>query len=96
MSARVLIGIVAIACVSVCGLIGSVTGWEMMDQVNAMLPESEKFGAFWWYSGKTLRLHREYRRLYPEGRLLFKLYALTALMFACLLIDAWAFRFFGK
>ena len=96
MSARVIIGIIAIACISVCGPISTFTSSEMVDQVNARLPKSEQFEGLGWYTEKTLRLHREYRRLYPEGRLLFKLRVLTALMFACLLISAWAFGVFAK
>jgi hypothetical protein len=96
MSARVAIGVIALVCTSICGLIGSLTGWQMMDQVNAKLPKAEQFGVLGWYTEKTLRLHREYRRLYPGGRLLFKIWVLFGLGLTCLLISAWAFRFFSR
>ena len=44
---------------------------------------------------KILRLHREYNRFCPSGRLLFKHRLLTALMFTCFLMAAWSLGFFG-
>ena len=96
MSVRVAIGVIALVGVSICGLMSTLTNWEMMDAVNAKLSKSEQFGAVWWYAPKTLRLHRDYRRLYPEGRLLSNVWWLFALMSAGLLISAWAFRVLAK
>ena len=95
MTARLVIGIGAVACVSVCGLLSTFASSGMVDQVNAKLPKAEQFEGLGWFTEKTLRLHREYRRLYPEGRLLFKLRVLTVLMFTCLLVCAWAFGIFS-
>jgi hypothetical protein len=96
MSVRVTIGIIALACISICGLISTFTQYEIVDQVNAKLPKSEQFDSLWWYASKTLRLHSEYKRLYPEGRLLFKFRVLMALMVSCLLVCAWALGFFAR
>jgi len=94
---RFVVGGIALACITVCGLTGTLASYEMMDKVNAKLPKEEQFEAWrGWYAGKTLRLHREYKRLYPEGRLLFRVRMLMAIMFACVAICAWCFRFFAK
>jgi len=96
MTIRLIVGIVALACVSICGLIATFTRFEMIDRVNENLPEEKQFEMLGWYFSKTQRPHREYRRMYPDGRLLLKVRVLTALMFACLLICAWSFGFFVK
>jgi hypothetical protein len=96
MTTRVIAGIVALACVSVCGLVSTIVTWQMLDEVNEKLPKEEQFAALWWYASKRLRLHREYKRLYPNGRLLLKLHVLGALMIVCLFVFAWGFGFFAR
>ena len=92
-----MVGIVALAFVSICGLVGSLTSMEMVDKVNDLLPKGEQFAPLGWYYSKNRQLKREYKRLYPDGRLLLKVRVLTALMFACLLICcAWGFGFFAR
>src|SRR5882757_1658983 len=70
MSTRLLIGIAAIAGGSVCGLISSLVNSKMVNQVNGRLPKDVQFSPLGWYFSKRLRLHREYRRLFPDGHLL--------------------------
>lgn len=77
-------------------MIATFANYEMMDKVNENLPNEEQFDALGWYLSKYQRLRREYRRLYPNGRLLIKVRVLTALMFACFLICAWGFGLFAK
>jgi hypothetical protein len=96
MAARVIVGFAALACVSICGMIATFANYEMMDKVNAKLPKEEQFDSLGWYFPKSQRLQREYKRLYPDGRLLLKVRVLTALMFGCLLISVWGFGFFAK
>jgi hypothetical protein len=96
MAIRVIVGIVALVCVPVCGIISTIANWEMVDKVNEKLPKEEQFYHLWRYAEKSFRLRREYKRLYPNGRLLLKVRMLTVLMFACLLICAWGFRFVAK
>jgi hypothetical protein len=79
------------ACGTASAIIATFAGYEMMDKVNDKLPKADQFDPLGWYPSKTLRLRREYRRLYPDGRILKKLHALTALMFTCFLISAWGF-----
>ena len=95
MATRVVVGIAALVCVSICGMISTFASWEMMDKVNEKLPKEEQFAALWWYASKSMRLHREYKRLYPDGRLLLRVRVLTALAIACLLVWGWGFGFFG-
>ena len=92
MATRVIVGIVALACISICGLLATLANFEMVDKVNDKLPESEQFALAGWYWSKRQRLHREYKRLYPEGRLLLKVRALTAMMFAHIRLGFWVLR----
>lgn len=96
LTARVAIGAVAIACGSVCGLTSAILNFEMVDKVNEKLPAAEQFGHLGWYIDKSLRLKREYKRLYPNGPLLLRTRILMALMLASLVVAAWGFGFFTK
>jgi hypothetical protein len=59
-------------------------------------PKDAHFSPLGWYLLKTLRLHRQYRRLFPDGRLFLQLRLLMALMFGSLMGCAWALGFFGR
>jgi hypothetical protein len=96
MAARVIVGILALACGSICGLVSGSAYSEMTDKVNERLPKEQQFAELWWYASKYQRLHREYKRLYPEGRLLLRVRVLTVAMFACWLICAWGIGLFAK
>ena len=96
MSTRLLIGIAAIAGVSVCGLMSALANSNMGDQVNGKLPKDAQFSPLGWYLSKTLRLHREYRRLFPDGQLLLQVRLLIALGFGSLIVGAWALGFFRR
>jgi hypothetical protein len=95
MAARVIIGIIALACISVCGIMFHLVSTEMVDKVNEKLPEGGQFGALGWYLPKTQRLHREYRRFYPDGRLLLRFRVVIAVAIVCFLICAWSIGFFA-
>jgi hypothetical protein len=96
MIALIIIGIVALVGASICGLVASLTNLEMADKVNEMLPKDEQFFPLGWYFSKTQRLHRGYKRLCPDGRLLIKCRVLTVVAFACLLICACLLGFFRR
>jgi hypothetical protein len=96
MAPRIIVGIVAVACTSVCGLVSTFASFEMVDKVNDKLPETEKFDHLGWYFSKRLRLNRKYRMLYPDGQLLLRVRILTVLMFVCGLVAAWGFGFFAQ
>jgi hypothetical protein len=96
MTPRIIVGIVALLSVSASGLLSTFMTFEMVDKVNEKLPETEKFAQLGWYLSKRQRLNREYRRFYPDGRLLLRVRILMALMFVCLFVAAWGFGFFTK
>jgi hypothetical protein len=58
--------------------------------------EDMQFSPLGWYLSKTLRLHREYRRLFPDGQLLLQARLLMALGFRGLLVGVWALCFFER
>jgi hypothetical protein len=96
MKAHVIVAIIALASVSICGLMSTFVNYEMMDAVNENLTKEEQFGPLGWYLSKHQRLRREYQRLYPDGRLVLKVRLLMALMIVSLLICAWSIVFFGN
>ena len=59
MTARFIVGIVALAGVSVCGLLASLATFELVDKVDDNLPREEQFAPLVWYLFKYQRLNRE-------------------------------------
>jgi hypothetical protein len=96
MAPRSLVGIAALACASVCGVLSTIAHYQMMDEVNEKLSKENQFEMLWWHGQKTHQLHQEYRRLYPDGKLSHKLSALYALALVSFLICVWCLGFFGK
>lgn len=93
---RLSVGIASLVCMSASGLAGSLLWFKMLDQVNERLPAAEQIGYLAWWFPKSLRLVREYSRLYPNGKLLKKQWTLFALAFGCLFVSAWCFGFFRQ
>ena len=75
-------------CVGAFGLASTINQLAIVDAVNARLPLREQFDPFWWGPSKSLKLQWEYRRLYPDGRLLRRQGVLVAAMFVCILLAA--------
>jgi hypothetical protein len=75
-------------------LVGTIANIEMLEEVNSVLPKESQFSPMGWYLSKTLRLHREYKRLFPAGTLLTKVRLAIAFAFGCLLGGVWALGFF--
>jgi hypothetical protein len=69
MSTNVLVALVLFAAAQVCAALGGYLQWIMLAEVNRKLPDAEQISYFLWYRGKYVRLLKEYRRLYPGGRL---------------------------
>jgi hypothetical protein len=86
---RVIIGIAALICAASSGIASTFLYFRMIDEVNAKLPKGEQIDPAGWYFAKTSRLHGEYRRLFPRGRLLLKIRLVTALMFVLAGVTAW-------
>jgi hypothetical protein len=49
----------------VCGWISQVCLIRMAGAVNAVLPENERFGRWWWTFGKMWRVYKAHRSIYP-------------------------------
>lgn len=64
-----------------------------MDRVNSRLPGSEQFQPWWWGLFKRARLYGEYRRHFPDGKDVNKIYRMGFIMFGALVGLAIALRF---
>lgn len=76
------------------GMIASMLNGQIVDRVNCALPPELRFSPNWWYISKSLRLGKEYRRLFPTGKLLIAERAAAVGMFVCVVLCAWAIGFF--
>lgn len=94
MTARSILGSMAYACAVACALLSGFLACSATNKVNRRLPPKERFGYFWWDFTKHARLRREYRRLYPEGKLLRNSSMLSIAFFLLMLIAAWAHSLF--
>jgi hypothetical protein len=64
---RVTIGVIGGIVAAVCGVVSAVLCLKIVDQVNPHLTSEQRFSPVGWYFGKTLRVFREYHRLFPSG-----------------------------
>jgi hypothetical protein len=62
----VLLALYVLTC-AVCGVWSTVIMARMVGMVNPGLPEDQRFALNWWSYGKTRRLMKTYRHLYPAG-----------------------------
>ena len=62
------------------GLLANVAAWKLVAEVNARLPQEQKFSWWWWTIGKHVRLWKEHKRLYPESHL--RLYSVLSFLMA--------------
>jgi multidrug efflux pump subunit AcrB len=92
MTARSIVGAIAYACAVACALLSCFSGYAATNKVNQKLPAEEKFGLFFWEFTKHARLRREYRRLYPDGKLLRNAFMFSVAFFLLMLIAGWAYR----
>jgi len=91
---RVVLLVVSLIGCAGSGMVASMIHGQIVDKVNSALPPESRFSPNWWYISKSMRLSREYRRLFPNGRLLIAERAAAAGMFACVVLCAWAIGFF--
>ena len=94
MNSRVIVGIAAIVGMAACGLLGAIANMEMVEQVNSRLPKKSQLSPVGWCLSKTLHMHREYKRLFPNGTLLVRVRVAIAFAFGRLLCGVWALGFF--
>jgi hypothetical protein len=100
MAIRTVVGvsavILAVILMSNSGVLSSLIGHEMVEEVNARLPEDARFDPMWWYVPKAFRLYQAYKRLCPNGRLLTAFSLCAAVGAVSLLVAAWAIGFMGR
>jgi hypothetical protein len=87
--------IIAVVVIAACGAGSSIINMKMVDQVNKKLPKDLRIVPFGWYYPKIQSLHRHYRQLFPDGKLLWHGRVLLALMLASCVASMWALGFFG-
>ena len=71
------------ACIGVLGLAATINQFRIVDAVNAKLAHDDQFNHLGWFLPKMLNLHKQYRRLYPDGTLLRRQGILQAAMLFC-------------
>ena len=84
---RIIAMIVGVIGLAVCGISSSVVQMEMVDEVNRVLPESERFSLFGWHPAKLQRLRLEHARLYPASGLRKKWWMTIGIGLVCLAIS---------
>jgi hypothetical protein len=69
MTVRVMVGVSAF-CVAISGVfLGNMLTMIMIGEINRKRPEGELLSYFGFTPGKSRLIFREYRRLYPDGKL---------------------------
>jgi hypothetical protein len=75
-------------------LVSTLLLYAMIGQVNQLLPDTEQISYLFMYAGKAPRVKREYKRLFPRGRLATIRAAVNVLSFLLLVICAVQLGFF--
>ncbi len=88
MTVRLALAFALLLCAGALGILAAINHSAIIDAVNAKLPTNNQFESIGWYPTKTLRLHREYRRLYPDGNLISRQGILAAIMLFCIVVVA--------
>jgi hypothetical protein len=73
------------------GLCANVAFWKTVAEVNAQLPEGQKFSWFWWTLGKQIRLWKEHKRLCAESPWRKRLVFCYAMAFVFMILVAGSF-----
>lgn len=69
MSGRVIIGILAFCIAGTGVLLGNMLTMIMIGEINRKMGEGNLVSYFWFTPQKSRMIVREYRRLYPDGKL---------------------------
>jgi hypothetical protein len=70
--------VIALLVCAICGSASMVKTRRMVNDVNSKLPPDQQFSPLGWYYTKHRRLLFEYRRLYPDGKLIDEVRMLSA------------------
>jgi hypothetical protein len=67
----VIVTVLCIICMSITGLVSTLTGFRMVDELNKTRPADQKFKAIGFHRPfERYEMLSEYRRLYPNSRLM--------------------------
>ena len=88
MTPRLTAALVLLLCVGVVGILATINLFAIVQAVNNKLASDNQFNPLGWGLPKTISLHKQYRRLYPNGDLLRRQGVLTAVMFFCIAVAA--------
>lgn len=64
-STAIVLLVLAVSCI----VLSTFILWREIDEVNRKLSDEQQISYLWMYTDKRLRIRKEYRRLYPNGRL---------------------------
>ena len=83
--------IVFVCLAASCGLISSFLLWQEIGEVNRKLPDDQQISYFWGYPEKIRRIKKEYKRLYPNGKIerFSAAFQIAAIVFMILAAVAW-------
>jgi hypothetical protein len=94
MTERLIRAIVFLLAAQTFILVSGFLMYAMIGEVNRKLPDGQRIGYLFGHYGKYRRLFREYRRLYPNGRLGLYCKITGALGMASMAAFAWQLGFF--
>ena len=83
----VLVGIFSVAMTCIIGA-GFIL-FAMIGEINRKLPDNEQISYLWGHPAAYSRIYAEYKRFYPEGRLLLLYKIVLYSGFAFLVVCAW-------
>ena len=91
MGSGLIIALAIVAFIAATALIAAanIAAAKILSLVNAQLPLKDQFEPFLWYHSKTQRLFRQYRRIYPDGKLIRTHRLLAAAGFTCFALAVW-------
>ncbi|MDX6403195.1 MAG: hypothetical protein QOH70_650 [Blastocatellia bacterium] len=69
MSTRLVAAIISLCLVIIAGELANTFVIRMIGEINRKREEGNLISPFWFTLNKVLRVFREYRALYPEGKL---------------------------
>ena len=69
MSTRLLVGIAFFSTAMTGCFLGNTFQLMMIGEVNRKKPEDQQISYFWFDTSKIVRIFKEYRAFYPEGKL---------------------------
>lgn len=52
-----------------CGFVATFLLWQEIGEINRKLPEDQQISYFWMHVDRFARIKREYKCLYPNGKL---------------------------